>query len=78
VGRRLYLDDLLNDQPENTRSSARTTAVASAGGVGRRSHVCVAHHFRRLRLRCDKRADIHEVFLSLGCVLIWQSLQRAG
>jgi hypothetical protein len=30
------------------------------------------------RLRDDKRADIHEAFLSLGCVLIWQSLQRAG
>jgi transposase len=26
--------------------------------------------FRRLRLRCDKRADIHEAFLSLGCALI--------
>ena len=37
------------------------------------------NQFRRLRLRYDKRADIHEAFLSLGCVLIcWQSLQRAG
>jgi transposase len=31
--------------------------------------------FRRLRVRYDKRADIHEAFLSLGCALIcWQSL----
>ena len=26
--------------------------------------------FRRLRMRYDKRADIHEAFLSLGCALI--------
>ena len=33
--------------------------------------------FRRLRVRYDKRADIHEAFLSLGCALIcWQSLRR--
>jgi IS5 family transposase len=33
--------------------------------------------FRRLRVRYDKRADIHEAFLSLGCALIcWQSLSR--
>ena len=35
--------------------------------------------FRRLRVRYDKRADIHEAFLSLGCALIccgsgWQAL----
>ena len=28
------------------------------------------NQFRRLRVRCDKRADIHEAFLSLGCALI--------
>jgi transposase len=34
--------------------------------------------FRRLRVRYDRRADIHEAFLSLGCALIcWQSLRRA-
>lgn len=32
---------------------------------------------RRLRVRYDKRADIHEAFLSLGCVWIcWQSLRK--
>ena len=31
--------------------------------------------FRRLRVRYEKRADIHEAFLSLGCVLIcWRFL----
>ena len=33
--------------------------------------------FRRLRVRYDKRADIHAAFLSLGCTLIcWQSLRK--
>jgi transposase len=35
------------------------------------------NQFRRLRVRYDKRADMHEAFLSLGCVWIcWQSLRR--
>lgn len=28
------------------------------------------HQFRRLRIRYERRADIHEAFLSLGCSLI--------
>jgi transposase len=28
------------------------------------------HQFTRLRVRCERRADIHEAFLSLGCILI--------
>ena len=41
------------------------------------------NQFRRLRIRYEKRADIHEAFLSLGCVLIcWNFLStvraRAG
>ena len=33
--------------------------------------------FRRLRVRYEKRADIHEALLSLGCALIcWNFLQR--
>jgi hypothetical protein len=28
------------------------------------------NQFRRLRVRYEKRADIHEAFLSLGCALI--------
>ena len=35
------------------------------------------NQFRRLRVRYDKRADIHEAVLSLGCALIcWQSLRK--
>jgi hypothetical protein len=32
--------------------------------------------FRRLRVRCEKRAEMHEAFLSLGCALIcWRCLR---
>ena len=35
------------------------------------------NQFRRLRVRYDKRADIHEAFLSIGCAWIcWQSLRK--
>jgi transposase len=37
------------------------------------------NQFRRLRVRYDKRADIHEAFLSLGCALIcWHALRAVG
>ncbi|MCC6796401.1 MAG: IS5/IS1182 family transposase, partial [Candidatus Hydrogenedentes bacterium] len=28
------------------------------------------HQFRRLRVRYERRVDIHEAFLALGCVCI--------
>ena len=28
------------------------------------------HQFRRLRVRYERRADIHEAFLTIGCLLI--------
>jgi transposase len=31
------------------------------------------HHHRRLRVRYERRADIHEAFLTLGCILICHS-----
>jgi transposase len=34
-------------------------------------------HFRRLRVRYEKRDDIHQAFLILGCVLIcWNKVLR--
>jgi transposase len=37
------------------------------------------NQFRRLRVRYEKRADIHEALLSLGCALIcWRFLRAAG
>jgi transposase len=36
------------------------------------------HNFRRLRIRFDRRADIHEAFLKLACLLVcWNTLKRA-
>jgi hypothetical protein len=44
-----------------------------------RAIVEVTQSFRRLRVRYDKRADIHEAFLSRGCTWIcWQSRRKAG
>jgi transposase len=35
------------------------------------------HHFRRLRIRFERRADIHEAFLNLGCSLVcWNIFRR--
>jgi transposase len=35
------------------------------------------HQFRRLRTRFDKRDDIHEAFMSLGCsVICWRRLNH--
>ena len=35
------------------------------------------HRFRRLALRYERRADVHEAFLTLGCTLItWRYLKR--
>ena len=56
--------------------------VPRTGGLGRWRWVVERtfawlNQFRRLRVRYDKRADIHEAFLSLGCALIcWQSLRK--
>ena len=36
------------------------------------------HNFRRLRIRWERRAEIHEAFLKIGCALIaWRHLQRS-
>lgn len=54
--------------------------TAHGSGLGRRRWVIERtlswlHQFRRLRVRYDRRADIHEAFLTLGCALIcWKKL----
>lgn len=36
------------------------------------------HQFRRLRIRYERRAEIHEAFMTLGCAIIcWRTLQNA-
>ncbi|WP_232435613.1 IS5 family transposase [Burkholderia ubonensis] len=45
--------------------------------VVERTHAWL-HHFRHLRIRFERRADIHCAFLNLGCCLIcWNTLRRA-
>ncbi|WP_230946119.1 IS5 family transposase [Burkholderia territorii] len=45
--------------------------------VVERTHAWL-HHFRRLRICFERRADIHGAFLKLGCCLIcWNTLRRA-
>lgn len=35
------------------------------------------HQYRRLRIRYERRLDIHQAFLTLGCILIcWAALHR--
>lgn len=36
------------------------------------------HQYRRLRVRYERRADIHEAFLHIACALIgWKQLKRS-
>ena len=35
------------------------------------------HQYRRLRIRYERRADIHEAFLTIGCSLICLKLLQA-
>jgi transposase len=39
--------------------------------------IALLHQFRRLRTRFDKRDDIHQTFLTIGCAVIcWRRLHR--
>ena len=58
----------------------RNTAHGSGLGVFRwvvERTISWLHQFRRLRIRYERRADIHTAFLTLGCILIchrqWES-----
>ena len=57
----------------------RNTKHGSGLGVFRyvvEQTLALLHQFRRLRVRYDRRDDIHEAFLSLGCsVICWRRLQ---
>jgi transposase len=52
-------------------------------GLGRARWVvertfALLHHFKRLLVRFDRRAEIHEAFLALGCCLVcFRRLQRS-
>ena len=55
----------------------RNTAHGSGLGVHRwvvERTLSWLHQFRRLRIRYERRADIHNAFLTIGCVLICHRL----
>jgi transposase len=58
----------------------RNTPHGSGLGVVRyvvEQTLSLLHQFRRLRTRFDKRDDIHEAFMSLGCsVICWRRLNH--
>jgi transposase len=59
-----------------TRLARRNTEHGSGLGVHRyvvEQTIALLHQLRRLRTRFEKRADIHEAFMSLGCsVICWR------
>ena len=75
-------DRAYDSDPHRMRLSARgiTTAIARrreahGSGLGIYRYVveqtlALFHQFRRLRTRFDKRDDIHEAFMTLGCAMI--------
>ena len=58
----------------------RGTPHGSGLGVWRyvvEQTLALLHQFRRLQTRFDKRDDVHESFLSIGCSMIcWRRLHR--
>jgi DDE family transposase len=82
-------DRAYHDQRRRMELSARGigTAIAHRGaphgsGLGIFRYVveqmiALWHQFRRLRTRFDKRDDIHEAFMTIGCAMIcWRRLHR--
>jgi transposase len=56
------------------RNTAHGSGLGRSRWVVERSFAWL-NQFRRLRVRYEKRADIHEAFLALGCILIcWKFL----
>ena len=64
------------------RPTIARRAPEHGSGLGRRRWVVERtfawlHFFRRLRLRWERRAELHEAFMHLGCALICQRYLRA-
>ena len=86
----IYADRGYDSEPHRERLRARDIEPVIArrrtehgSGLGKfrwvveRTHAWL-HNFRRLRIRFERRADIHEAFLKLGCALVcWNIFRRA-
>lgn len=64
----------------DTQIARRNTENGSGLGVTRwvvERTFAWLHRFRRLRVRYERRADIHEAFMGLGaCLICWQFHER--
>jgi len=79
---RLTADRAYDHRPQRRELRRRgiTAEIARRGtehgsGLGRARWVVERtfawlHHFKRLLVRYDRRAEIHEAFLALGCCLV--------
>jgi transposase len=85
----LYADRAYDSHDHRMALWARGIAPAIAhrrtphgSGLGKRRWVVERtlswlHQFRRLRVRFERRADIHEAFLWLGCgIICWRRLKH--
>ena len=86
MGDRAYHDDA---RRMTLSCRAIATAIARRGephgsGLGIFRYVveqalALFHQFRRLRTRFDKRDDIHEAFMNIGCAMMcWRRLHNSG
>ena len=84
-------DRAYDSDPHRMKLSCRAIATALArrrqehgSGLGFFRYVveqtiALFHQFRRLRTRFDKRADIHEAFMKIGCAMIcWRRFHSSS
>jgi transposase len=84
-------DRAYDSDPHRMKLSCRGIATAIArrrwphgSGLGFFRYVieqtlALLHQFRRLRTRFDKRDDVHESFMSIGCSMIcWRRLHNCS
>jgi transposase len=84
----IYADCGYGSEPHRQRLRARAIEPVIArrrtehgSGLGKfrwvveRTHAWL-HNFRRLRIRFERRTDIHEAFLKLGCALVCRNIFR--
>lgn len=86
MGDRAYHDDhrrtVLSCRGIATAIARRGQPHGSGLGVFRyvvEQALALFHQFRRLRTRFDKRDDIHEAFMDIGCAMMcWRRLHNSG
>ena len=67
------------DCPKHRSARRRVEREAGTAPMGRREADAVSwlNRFRGLKVRYERRADIHQAFLNVGCALIcWRYVQR--